>query len=1186
VERSIKDINEAKASRRAEIERRCLELDPPLPSAVLTHMESFQAAMQIPKPLTEGDWEVLKPRLLAQREIAERREQERMMQYQLLQIKTEERRHQEAQLKEAKENLDREWEEVQKPIREQLGLYADEIIDDQWAGGETVTKDRCAKFAADVLMHVRDRFYANIEREDQLAIAAGKPIVQDPPNAPPKRKIILENMKWVFDTKVKPLTEQYQKELFLCNGCENNNKFYGFEGVVQHYAAKHTNLLSMGSVVVHWRAEWPDTPPFHPNPSSVKYSHYGIPAPAIATASGPPGIPISQAGTYDQGVSIYPQPSPGPYGRPPYHHQYQSYGSEPYKPASPGLYSGPYQAPPQPYPPPNQPTYGYPPGANFGPTNVPYGNFPGPYQPPQPHMFGSPYPGQVYPAHVQMTDSMPTPTFTATHFVPQPQPPYQAYAPQPQPIPVNNVPPSGPPVGFHQVQLDELAKYARDIWNGTSGIKDMPGSVRTYVIIQHVVLRFKEKYTNEPNLGLFTDGLNNHAGMRPLRGINGLACKACASGMSDLSAFHSHPQPPHGEKKFYTLPALLSHFQAVHIERAKPAVVPQTGIETPRLDWKSDMIELPSPEIMRDLIHSPGMDDSKLQLISQAIKDVFPSPPPKVIPVLHTAATPVITEDVPPLPLPSKVHGPSLPAHPASPYHVDSRPISRRLTPSPRIRGLEVAVDGFGRFVESPMHDSTQPEPPREDEYDPHRPEPLPVTDSFGRSDLRRFQSKRSPMTSEFTDKPVKVVLSTSRGYDSRSVNGLPEPDYLRFRPGLTEAHHPYNELEPRRVKSPDLAMSRDTSIYEYDNKRSLQTREDMSTRTRPTDGYSRAGRGAESDDGEGTGSVKREDEDRAPNEPTDDGMTEAERFLKNFVPGSEVEDSKSKQTDYSNPLTSRQEEDSRTKWVGETIEEERRRYGPDVRDSRAWKVETKLSATAENSGQGTPTQQAPANGWSSHRKSPLGASAYPFEYKPEQPSDGLRPPPEPPISDYSPEYDPRTIRSSTYHEPPRPSADHHARRPNSRFDRYEAQRQPSYRTRSKSPRSRDSAVETTYHYRERSPPPRQSRQVYHAQSPDSYRDRHPIDEPITYTRIPSQGYQYVEEPRYVDVPYDRRGPVQYIQVREPPQGYIIERPVQREFVRYEGEYSDPPQYYRVAAPRSSEAPERQDTLPRQYRYR
>jgi len=541
-----------------------------------------------------------------------------------------------------------------------------------------------------------------------MAIAAGKPTVQDAPNAPPKRKIILENMKWVFDTKIKPLTEQYQKELFLCNGCENN-KFYGFEGVVQHYAAKHTNVLSMGSIVVHWRAEWPDTPPFHPNPGAARYSQYGLQTPAMAAASAAPGMPMSHAGAYpgaDQGASTYPHPSPGLYHRPAYPSQYTSYGSEAYKPASPDLYSGPFQPPPQPYQPPNQNNYGYPQGANYVPLNVPYGNFPGQYQPPQPHMYGSPYPGPVYPAQMPMSESMPTPTFAATPYVPQPQTAYPAYPGQAQHMPVNSGPQGAPPLGFHQLQLDELAKYARDIWNGTSGVKDMPGSVRTYVIIQHVVLRFKDKYTNEPNLGLFTDGLNNHAQMRPLRSINGLACKACADGMSDMSTFHSHHQPPHGEKKLYTLPALLSHFQAVHIERAKPAVVPQTGIETPRLDWKHDMIELPEPTILLELIHTPGMDDAKLQLIAQAIKDVFPSPLPKVVPRLHSSLVPVIKEDAPRVSGKMHVHDPSLPARPVSPYRIDSRPISesRRESPSPGMRGLEVAVDGFGRFVDSPMH--------------------------------------------------------------------------------------------------------------------------------------------------------------------------------------------------------------------------------------------------------------------------------------------------------------------------------------------------------------------------------------------------------------------------------------------------------------------------------------------------
>ena len=61
-------------------------------------MESFTAAIQITHPFTDRDWEILKPRLLAQREVAERRENERKLHDALLQAKSDERRHQEAQL--------------------------------------------------------------------------------------------------------------------------------------------------------------------------------------------------------------------------------------------------------------------------------------------------------------------------------------------------------------------------------------------------------------------------------------------------------------------------------------------------------------------------------------------------------------------------------------------------------------------------------------------------------------------------------------------------------------------------------------------------------------------------------------------------------------------------------------------------------------------------------------------------------------------------------------------------------------------------------------------------------------------------------------------------------------------------------------------------------------------------------
>lgn len=117
VERSIHDVNEKKNARRLEIEKRCAELNPPIKPSTLALMDSFAAALQIAMPLTDQAWEHLRPRLLAQREAAEKQEQEQHAKNQFLLQQAEERKQQEAQLKEAKEILDREWEESQKSVR-------------------------------------------------------------------------------------------------------------------------------------------------------------------------------------------------------------------------------------------------------------------------------------------------------------------------------------------------------------------------------------------------------------------------------------------------------------------------------------------------------------------------------------------------------------------------------------------------------------------------------------------------------------------------------------------------------------------------------------------------------------------------------------------------------------------------------------------------------------------------------------------------------------------------------------------------------------------------------------------------------------------------------------------------------------------------------------------------------------
>jgi hypothetical protein len=65
-QRNLQEAKEAKASRKADIERRCQEMSPPIPLDVLQHMESFKAAVQISQPLNDYAWSVLQPSLLAQ----------------------------------------------------------------------------------------------------------------------------------------------------------------------------------------------------------------------------------------------------------------------------------------------------------------------------------------------------------------------------------------------------------------------------------------------------------------------------------------------------------------------------------------------------------------------------------------------------------------------------------------------------------------------------------------------------------------------------------------------------------------------------------------------------------------------------------------------------------------------------------------------------------------------------------------------------------------------------------------------------------------------------------------------------------------------------------------------------------------------------------------------------------------
>ncbi|KAK0730546.1 hypothetical protein B0H67DRAFT_548476 [Lasiosphaeris hirsuta] len=586
-ERTAEEVTELKAARKAEIERRALLLSPPLAPDVLRHIPSFQAATHIITPLDDNAWELLKPRLLAQRLDAEQREREAVSQAKASQERVE-RRHLETTLattKEARELIDKDWEEIQAPVRVRISGYADEIISEAWEKGKKVTKDTCPKFAADVLIYVRKRFYAEVAKDAAAAKAAGQTPVVDPPEGPFTQKLTLENMKWIFDTKIKPHTESYRKELFYCNGCDGNLKSFGFEGVIQHYAAKHTSSLSVGSIVVHWRAEWPEQPPFSPDARVVKQPHYG----PTGLFTGAP--PIPQTGysyQFAPGPVVLPSYSSHPgYGAPPYGDPYHSTPPQPYQP-------------PTVYPP-------FPPQVSYGQQQIPYAAQPTPYQPYQPS--AGPYPVEG----VDPGSAYSAPQGGGYNYD------FGSYQPG-----VPSAYPAAPPHVYpdnQQTKPEDLARNSREVWQALAGVKDLPGSAKVLATIYHLVKRFRSRFYETPPLTMFIEGLSNNKDMRPVRNVNGLVCRTCHFGLGNAASIEE-------DRKSFSLPQLTNHFQFKHIE-------PMQQQNMPPLDWVVDMVLFLDEAA---LSHIRSIGDYQKTLLAEAFPSAF-QPQPITGPNVHQQAT-------------------------------------------------------------------------------------------------------------------------------------------------------------------------------------------------------------------------------------------------------------------------------------------------------------------------------------------------------------------------------------------------------------------------------------------------------------------------------------------------------------------------------------------------------------------
>ncbi|RBR02838.1 hypothetical protein FVER53590_01450 [Fusarium verticillioides] len=507
--RTKEEAAHLKAQRRADIENRAMLLDPPLTANVLAHIPSFQAALQIITPLDDHAWELLKPRLLAQRVEAELREKQSYSNLRKLEDKLPTMEADEKPASEPREVTDQEWDDIQGPVRARISEYADEIIEG-WNNGAKVKRKNCPQYAADVLLYVRKRFYAEVTKDTAATIAAGKKPIVEPPRGPWTQRLTLENMKWVFDVKIKPRTEPMRKELFLCNSCLGVNgvlKFFGFEGVLQHYAAKHTVALSLGNIVVHWRAEWPEVPPFSPDPlTKEKAYHDNEPRSALASNA-----------LIQQSYSAFQPDTPAGYPLPVYGAeapQFSFYSSRP--PIFP------------------IPAYGQGSAHTHGPSYstttyydpATYSSYPGPFSSGMTHISQRQLNSYTRPQVLNPSNGASYPNYYDSNSIAS----------------VN---------GIRQHQHEKFVRGTQSVWSKVGHHKKIPPAVRAYVAIYHANKVFEESESESLPLSLFIEATSKNKKLRSLRALNGVSCKVC----NDGNIFH--------------VPQLARHFEIEHVEKPR-----------------------------------------------------------------------------------------------------------------------------------------------------------------------------------------------------------------------------------------------------------------------------------------------------------------------------------------------------------------------------------------------------------------------------------------------------------------------------------------------------------------------------------------------------------------------------------------------------------------------------------------
>jgi hypothetical protein len=235
-------MEELKSQRRADIEARVAQLQSPIPPNVLSDLPSFQIALQKIEPFHDKEWKRLKSQLLAQYKKMKKTEKKSTS------IAKASEKHQSEDIAKDNKGLTHQgWHNTDTLVRIRISTLTDQFLRDHWGERQGIKQKDCAQFTIEVFAYVHKQFYAEFSKAD---------------DASSTRRLILDDMKWIFDNKIKSLINHHPQEFFFCSKCLNS-KLFGFHAVVQHYASKHAEKKLRNQ---HWRAEWTEEPLFRSSP--------------------------------------------------------------------------------------------------------------------------------------------------------------------------------------------------------------------------------------------------------------------------------------------------------------------------------------------------------------------------------------------------------------------------------------------------------------------------------------------------------------------------------------------------------------------------------------------------------------------------------------------------------------------------------------------------------------------------------------------------------------------------------------------------------------------------------------------------------------------------------------------------------------------------------------------------------